>query len=141
MWKWAQKINFGANNYLMNIPATLRYTKDHEWLSIDGDIAIVGITDFAQRELGDIVFVDIETEGETLGSGEVFGTVEAVKTVSDLFMPVSGEVIEVNSGIVTNPESVNKDPYGQGWMIKLRITDQSEVEALLNSADYQNLVG
>jgi len=125
----------------MNIPATLRYTKDHEWLSIDGDIAIVGITDFAQRELGDIVFVDIETEGETLGSGEVFGTVEAVKTVSDLFMPVSGEVIEVNSGIVTNPESVNKDPYGQGWMIKLRITDQSEVEALLNSADYQNLVG
>jgi len=141
VWKWAQKINFGANNYLMNIPATLRYTKDHEWLSIDGDIAIVGITDFAQRELGDIVFVDIETEGETLGSGEVFGTVEAVKTVSDLFMPVSGEVIEVNSGIVTNPESVNKDPYGQGWMIKLRITDQSEVEALLNSADYQNLVG
>lgn len=141
MWKWAQKINFGANNYLMNIPATLRYTKDHEWLSIDGDIAIVGITDFAQRELGDIVFVDIETVGETLGSGEVFGTVEAVKTVSDLFMPVSGEVIEVNSGIVTNPESVNKDPYGQGWMIKLRITDQSEVEALLNSADYQNLVG
>jgi len=125
----------------MNIPATLRYTKDHEWLSIDGDIAIVGITDFAQRELGDIVFVDIETVGETLGSGEVFGTVEAVKTVSDLFMPVSGEVIEVNSGIVTNPESVNKDPYGQGWMIKLRITDQSEVEALLNSADYQNLVG
>ncbi len=125
----------------MNIPATLRYTKDHEWLSIDGDIAIVGITDFAQRELGDIVFVDIETEGETLGSGEVFGTVEAVKTVSDLFMPVSGEVIEVNSGIVTNPESVNKDPYGQGWMIKVRITDQSEIEALLSSADYQNLVG
>lgn len=125
----------------MNIPATLRYTKDHEWLSIDGDIAIVGITDFAQRELGDIVFVDIETEGETLGSGEVFGTVEAVKTVSDLFMPVSGEVIEVNSGIVTNPESVNKDPYGQGWMIKVRITDQSEIEALLSSADYQSLVG
>ncbi len=125
----------------MNIPATLRYTKDHEWLSIDGDIAIGVITDFAQRELEDIVFVDIETEGETLGSGEVFGTVEAVKTVSDLFMPVSGEVIEVNSGIVTNPESVNKDPYGQGWMIKVRITDQSEIEALLSSADYQNLVG
>lgn len=125
----------------MNIPANLHYTKDHEWLSLEGDVATIGITDFAQRELGDIVFVDIETQGENLGSGEVFGTVEAVKTVSDLFMPVSGEVLEVNKGIVTNPESVNKDPYGAGWMIKVRISDPSEISSLLSSADYQNLVG
>jgi glycine cleavage system H protein len=125
----------------MNIPANLHYTKDHEWLSLEGDVATIGITDFAQRELGDIVFVDIETQGENLGSGEVFGTVEAVKTVSDLFMPVSGEVVEVNKGIVTNPESVNKDPYGSGWMIKVRISNPSELSDLLSSADYQSLVG
>ena len=107
----------------MNIPQDLKYTKDHEWVRIEGDTAVVGITDFAQGELGDIVYVEIETEGEDLASGEVFGTVEAVKTVSDLFMPVSGEVIEVNGALESNPEVVNSDPYGEGWMIKVKVSD------------------
>lgn len=125
----------------MNIPATLKYTKDHEWVSIDGDIATVGVTDFAQSELGDIVFVEIETEGETMGKEEVFGTIEAVKTVSDLFMPVSGEIIEFNKGLESNPEAVNTDPYGDGWMIKVRLTDASEVAGLLDAAAYKALIG
>ena len=125
----------------MNIPATLKYTKDHEWVSVDGDIATVGVTDFAQSELGDIVFVEVETEGETLGQEEVFGTIEAVKTVSDLFMPLTGEIIEFNKDLERNPEAVNKDPYGDGWMIKVKISNPSEVEALLDSEGYKALVG
>ena len=125
----------------MNIPATLKYTKDHEWVSIDGDIATVGVTDFAQSELGDIVFVEIETEGESMSKEEVFGTIEAVKTVSDLFMPVSGEIIEFNKGLESNPEAVNTDPYGDGWMIKVRLTDTSEVAELLDAEAYKALVG
>lgn len=125
----------------MNIPATLKYTKDHEWVSIDGDIATIGITDFAQSELGDIVYVEIETEGETLDQEEVFGSVEAVKTVSDLFMPISGEIVEFNSGLEANPEAVNKDPYGDGWMIRIKISNQSEVDALMDAAAYTALVG
>lgn len=125
----------------MNIPSDLKYTSDHEWIKIDGDVATIGITDFAQSELGDIVYVEIETEGETLDKGEVFGTVEAVKTVSDLFMPVSGEVIEVNEGIEGEPESVNSDPYGNGWMVKVKISDSSELDALLSSEDYEKEVG
>jgi len=125
----------------MNIPATLKYTKDHEWVSIDGDIATVGVTDFAQSELGDIVFVEIETEGENMSKEEVFGTIEAVKTVSDLFMPVSGEIIEFNKGLESNPEAVNSDPYGDGWMIKVRLTDTSELADLLDAEGYKALVG
>lgn len=125
----------------MNIPENLKYTKDHEWVNIEGDVATIGITDFAQSELGDIVYVEVETEGEELTKEEVFGTVEAVKTVSDLFMPLSGEVLEFNSELESNPEAVNSDPYGDGWMIKIRITDSSEVDALLSSADYKDLVG
>lgn len=123
----------------MNIPSDLKYTKDHEWVKIEGDIATVGVTDFAQGELGDIVYVEIETEGETIETGEVFGTVEAVKTVSDLFMPVSGEVIEVNTGLEANPEVVNSDPYGEGWMIKIKISDQGD--ALISAEDYAEEVG
>ncbi len=125
----------------MNIPADLKYTKEHEWLKIDGNVATVGITDFAQGELGDIVYVEIETEGETLAAEEVFGTVEAVKTVSDLFMPVSGEVLEFNQGLEADPEAVNRDPYGAGWMIKIQLSDPSEVDALLSAADYAALIG
>ena len=125
----------------MNIPADLKYTKEHEWIKIDGDVATVGITDFAQGELGDIVYVEIETEGETLDAEEVFGTVEAVKTVSDLFMPLGGEVIEVNGGIETDPESVNRDPYGAGWMIKIKVSDASEVDSLLSADAYKELIG
>lgn len=121
----------------MNIPADLKYTSDHEWIKVDGDVAIIGVTDFAQGELGDIVYVEIETEGDTLEKGDVFGTVEAVKTVSDLFMPVKGEVIEVNSGIESNPESVNEDPYGAGWMIKVKLEDVSELDDLLSAEDYE----
>jgi len=123
----------------MNFPSNLKYTKDHEWIKIDGDVATVGITDFAQRELGDIVYVEIETEGESLGEGDVFGTVEAVKTVSDLFMPVSGEVIEVNSGLVNTPEAVNTDPYGDGWMIKIRISGSTD--SLLSADAYKKEIG
>ena len=124
----------------MNIPADLKYTKDHEWIRVDGDEAVIGITDFAQSELGDIVFVEIETEGEELDQEEVFGTVEAVKTVSDLFMPVSGEVISFNEELEDAPEKVNEDPYGEGWMIRLKITDKSQIDNLLSSDDYQKLI-
>ena len=125
----------------MNFPAELKYTKDHEWISVDGDIATIGITDFAQSELGDIVFVEIETEGEELDREEVFGSVEAVKTVSDLFMPVSGEVIEMNSAIESTPEVVNSDPYGEGWMIKVKISDASELDDLLDVDAYKEVIG
>jgi len=125
----------------MNIPTNLKYTKDHEWVSIDGDVATIGITDFAQGELGDIVYVEIETEGETLDSDEVFGSVEAVKTVSDLFMPLTGEIIEFNSELESNPELVNTDPFGKGWMIKVKISDVAEAANLLDADGYKILVG
>ena len=121
----------------MNVPKELKYTKDHEWLSLDGEIATVGVTDFAQSELGDIVYVEVETLDETLEKEEVFGTVEAVKTVSDLFMPISGEVIEFNEKLETNPEVVNEDPYGEGWMIKIRVSDENELNELLSSDEYE----
>jgi glycine cleavage system H protein len=125
----------------MNIPANLKYTKDHEWVSIDGDIATVGITDFAQKELGDIVYVEVETLGQTLEKDEVFGTVEAVKTVSDLFLPLSGEIIEFNEALESTPESVNSDAYGAGWMIKVKVSDLGEVDSLLSSDAYKELIG
>lgn len=125
----------------MNTPANLKYTKDHEWVAIDGDTATIGITDFAQKELGDIVYVEIETLDQTLSKDEVFGTVEAVKTVSDLFLPLSGEIIEFNDDLETNPESVNNDPYGNGWMIKVKISDASEIDQLLSADDYKALIG
>lgn len=125
----------------MNIPAELKYTKDHEWVKIEGNTATIGITDFAQSELGDIVFVEIETEGDTLGEHDVFGTVEAVKTVSDLFMPVSGEVSSFNKKLETNPEAVNTDPYGDGWMIKVTLSNPSEVNNLLSADQYRSLIG
>jgi len=125
----------------MNIPANLKYTKDHEWVSIDGDTATVGITDFAQKELGDIVYVEVETLDQTLDKDEVFGTVEAVKTVSDLFLPLSGEIIEFNDALERTPESVNSDPYGAGWMIKLKIADASQIDELLDSDAYKSLIG
>jgi glycine cleavage system H protein len=129
------------NNKRMNTPANLKYTKDHEWVSVEGDIATIGITDFAQSELGDIVYVEIETEGETLDQEEVFGSVEAVKTVSDLFMPVSGEIIEFNTELESDPEAVNKDAYGKGWMIKVKMTNPAEVDSLLDAAAYEALIG
>jgi len=125
----------------MNIPANLKYTKDHEWISLEGDVATVGITDFAQKELGDIVYVEVETLDQTLDKDEVFGTVEAVKTVSDLFLPLSGEIIEFNDALESDPEKVNSDPYGDGWMVKVKISDASEVDALLDSEAYKNLIG
>lgn len=125
----------------MNFPSNLKYTKDHEWVKIDGNIATVGITDFAQRELGDIVYVDVNTIGETVDKEAVFGTVEAVKTVSDLFMPLTGKVIESNKDIDSAPESVNNDPYGKGWMIKLEITNATEVAELLTADAYKALIG
>ena len=125
----------------MNIPSDLKYTKDHEWVRIEGDTAIIGITDFAQGELGDIVYVEVETLDETLGKDEVFGTVEAVKTVSDLFLPLSGEIIAFNESLEDEPEKVNTDPYGEGWIIKGKISDSSEVEGLLGDAEYKELVG
>lgn len=125
----------------MSIPQNLKYTKDHEWVSVDGDIATIGITAFAQGELGDIVYVEIETEGETLDQEEVFGSVEAVKTVSDLFMPVSGEIIEFNSELESNPEAVNTDPYGVGWMIKVKMSNPTEVNDLLDADSYAELIG
>lgn len=124
----------------MNIPENLKYTKDHEWISIDGDIATVGVTDFAQSELGDIVYVEIETEGETLDQEEVFGSIEAVKTVSDLFMPIGGEIIEFNEELESAPETVNSDPYGDGWMVKIKISDASELASLLDAGAYKDLV-
>jgi len=125
----------------MNFPENLKYTKDHEWIRIEGNEAVIGITDFAQSELGDIVYVEIETEGETLDKEAVFGTVEAVKTVSDLFMPVSGKIISLNKDLESNPEAINKDPYGTGWMIRLQMTDPSEADKLLSAADYKSLTG
>lgn len=125
----------------MNIPSELKYTKDHEWIKIDGDIATVGITDFAQSELGDIVYVEVETVGEELEQEEVFGTVEAVKTVSDLFLPLTGEITEFNETLEGDPELVNSDPYGEGWMVKIKITDDSQIEGLLSADDYKVLVG
>lgn len=125
----------------MNIPAELKYTKDHEWIKIDDDIATVGITDFAQGELGDIVYVEVDTLDESLDREEVFGTVEAVKTVSDLFLPLSGEIIEFNESLEDEPEKVNSDPYGEGWMVKIKFSDASELEDLLSDADYKALIG
>lgn len=125
----------------MNIPAELKYTSDHEWIRVEGDEAVIGITDFAQGELGDIVYVEIETEGEELDREEVFGTVEAVKTVSDLFMPVSGEVISVNEELADTPDSVNQDPYNGGWMIRVKMSDTSELDDLLSADAYKELIG
>jgi glycine cleavage system H protein len=125
----------------MNFPENLKYTKDHEWILVEGDTATIGITEFAHGELGDIVFVDISSEGETLNSEDVFGSVEAVKTVSELYMPVSGEVIEVNGSLDSAPESVNSDPYGDGWMIKIKMSDASQVDGLLSADQYKALIG
>lgn len=125
----------------MSIPADLKYTKDHEWVSLEGDIATVGITHFAQKELGDIVYVEVETLDQTLEKDEVFGTVEAVKTVSDLFLPLSGEIVEFNTGLEDDPELVNTDPYGAGWMIKIKVSDLAEVETLLTADGYKELIG
>ena len=125
----------------MNIPANLKYTKDHEWISLNGEIATIGITDFAQKELGDIVYVEVETLDQTLDKDEVFGTVEAVKTVSDLFLPVAGEIIEFNDALESNPETVNSDPYGAGWMVKVKMSNTAEFDALMSAADYKSLIG
>ena len=124
----------------MNIPADLKYTKDHEWVRMEGDVAIVGITEFAQGELGDIVYVEIETEGETLEKESIFGSIEAVKTVSDLFMPLSGEILELNGALDANPELVNSDPYGEGWMVKIKVSDASEFDQLLKAEEYGSLL-
>lgn len=126
---------------MSNIPSNLKYSKDHEWIRVEGDEAFVGITDFAQDQLGDIVFVDVATEGETLAQGEAFGTIEAVKTVSDAFMPVSGEVLEFNGALENAPETVNKDPYGEGWMIKIRIAEPGQLDGLLSAEQYAALIG
>lgn len=125
----------------MNIPNELKYTKDHEWIRIEGDIATIGVTDFAQSELGDIVYVEVETVGDTMDREEVFGTVEAVKTVSDLFLPLSGEIIEFNEDLESEPEKVNTDPYGEGWLIKLKISNLDEITGLLDDAAYKALIG
>ena len=125
----------------MNIPSNLKYSKDHEWIRVEGDEAYVGITDFAQSQLGDIVFVDVTTEGETLAQGEVFGTIEAVKTVSDAFLPVEGEVLEFNAALNDAPELVNKNPYGEGWMVKIKVTNPAELDVLLSAEDYAKLIG
>ena len=125
----------------MNYPENLRYTKEHEWLKIEGDEAVIGITDFAQRELGDIVYVEIETVGQDLNAGDVFGTVEAVKTVSDLYLPVAGSITEVNPNLNNSPELVNSDPYGQGWMVRMKLANPSEAEGLMDAAAYGQLVG
>ena len=124
----------------MNIPSKLKYTSDHEWVRVEGDVAYVGVTDFAQGELGDIVFIDVDTEGETLEKEAVFGSIEAVKTVSDLFLPVGGEVLEFNSELEDNPELVNSDPYGDGWIVKIKIADSSELDALLDAAAYEKAI-
>jgi glycine cleavage system H protein len=125
----------------MNFPENLRYTKDHEWLRLEGDTATIGITDFAQRELGDIVYVEVETIGKELNSGDVFGTVEAVKTVSDLYLPVSGTILELNPALNGSPELVNSDPYGEGWMVKMKVSSTADVDALMDAAAYQQVVG
>lgn len=125
----------------MNVPANLKYSNDHEWCRVEGDVAVIGITDFAQSQLGDIVFVDVPTVGETLSAGEVFGSIEAVKTVSDAFLPVSGEIVEFNDAVDADPATVNKDPYGQGWIVKVRMTAPEEFDALLSAAQYEELIG
>ncbi len=125
----------------MNVPENLKFTKDHEWIRVEGDMAVVGVTEFAQGELGDVVFIEIETEGETLAKEEVFGTIEAVKTVSDMFMPVGGEVVEINATLEDTPDVVNKDPFGEGWMIKIKIADASELDELLSPDAYKELIG
>ncbi|RPH31775.1 MAG: glycine cleavage system protein GcvH [Bacteroidales bacterium] len=124
----------------MNVPANLKYTKDHEWIKVEGSNAVVGVTDFAQGQLGDVVFIEIETQGETLDKEEVFGTIEAVKTVSDMFMPVSGEIIEVNSKLADTPDVVNKDPYGDGWMVKIKLTNPAQLNELLTPEQYKELI-
>ena len=124
----------------MNIPENFKYTKEHEWIKVEGDEGTVGITEFAQKELGDIVFIEVETVGETLDKDESFGTIEAVKTVSDMFMPVSGEITEFNENLESNPETVNKDPYGEGWIVKIRLTDPSELDELLDASSYRELI-
>ncbi len=124
----------------MNFPKNLRYTKEHEWIKLDGDVATIGITDYAQRELGDIVYVEVETVGKSLKAGDVFGTVEAVKTVSDLFLPVDGTITELNAALANSPESVNSDPYGEGWMVKMKVNNPGDVEALMDSAAYETQV-
>lgn len=125
----------------MNIPSELKYSKDHEWVRVEGDVAFVGITDFAQSQLGDIVFVDVPSVGETLSQHEVFGTIEAVKTVSDAFLPVGGEILEFNEALDADPALVNKDPYGEGWMVKVKMSDASQMDTLLSAAEYEALVG
>ena len=125
----------------MNFPTNVKYTKEHEWIRLEGDVAYVGITDYAQEQLGDIVFVDIPTEGETLAADEVFGTIEVVKTISDLFLPVTGEILEQNEALADQPEQENLDPYGEGWLIKVRMTAPAEYDALLSAADYEKLIG
>lgn len=125
----------------MNIPTDLHYTKDHEWLRLEGDTATIGVTDFAQRELGDIVYIDVPTKGKDLKQGDAFGTVEAVKTVADLYMPVAGKVLEVNSTLDKSPESVNQDPYGTGWMVKIHVSDKAQLDSLLKAEAYKGLVG
>lgn len=125
----------------MNVPSNLKYSKDHEWIKVEGDCALIGITDFAQSQLGDIVFVDVTTEGETLAQNDVFGTIEAVKTVSDAFLPVGGEVLEFNESLNDAPDVVNKDPYGAGWMIKIKLSNPAELEGLLSAEDYTKLIG
>ncbi|MBL7138923.1 MAG: glycine cleavage system protein GcvH [Bacteroidales bacterium] len=124
----------------MNVPDNLKYTKDHEWLKIDGEFAFIGITDYAQNELGDIVFIEVETVGETLEKEEAFGTIEAVKTVSDMFMPVGGEVLEFNEELSSKPEIINQDPYDQGWVVRIKVSDPAELEELLNAAQYKELI-
>lgn len=125
----------------MNGPANLKYSNDHEWCRVEGDVAVIGITDFAQSQLGDIVFVDVPTVGETLAAGEAFGSIEAVKTVSDAFLPVSGEILEFNEAVDADPALVNRDAYGEGWLVKVKMSDPSEVEGLLSAADYEQLIG
>ncbi|HET7899476.1 MAG TPA: glycine cleavage system protein GcvH [Flavisolibacter sp.] len=125
----------------MNYPDNVRYTKDHEWIRLEGDEAVIGITDFAQHELGDIVYVEVETVGQEMNAGDVFGTVEAVKTVSDLYLPVNGTILEVNPNLNNNPELVNSDPYGEGWMVRMRLANSADVEELMNAEAYQQLVG
>ena len=124
----------------MNFPSDLKYTSDHEWIKVDGDVAVIGITDFAQKELGDIVYLEVETVGEELAQSDVFGTIEAVKTVSDLFLPVDGEILEFNSELEDSPEKVNEDPYGEGWIIKMKLSDVSQVEGLLDAKAYEESV-
>jgi len=134
-------IKLKQTNYKMNIPSNLKYTKDHEWILLEGEIATVGITDFAQKELGDIVYVEVETLDQSLDKDEVFGTVEAVKTVSDLFLPMAGEIVEFNDSLENDPEMVNSDPYGKGWMIKVKVTNPSDYNELLSSEAYKELIG